>query len=291
MSRPQLIPGRVVSSTRTYQKRSTGGSRARTVPLDKIRLDGDTQSRKELDEDVIKQYGDLIAEGVEFPPLDVVFDGADYWLVDGFHRRWAAVKQKVKAFKCNVVQGTREDARWLSYGVNKDHGLPRTPADKVKAILAALKHPRGVKLSDRQIAAHVGVDHKTVGKYRTAKESSGEIPQIDSRTVTRGGTTYEQNTANIGIARQRDEACARASASGTGAAASSAPAKAHSPAAPVPDDDDDDRSWVNDHVAPAEPEGLFAEVRRIWERMTQAQRIQLPAMVTGWNEDAAERAA
>jgi hypothetical protein len=30
------------------------------------------------------------------------------------------------------------------------------------AVKAALQHPKGAELSDRQIAEHVGVDHKTV---------------------------------------------------------------------------------------------------------------------------------
>jgi len=32
-------------------------------------------------------------------------------------------------------------------------------------------------------------------------EASGEISQMPVRTVTRNGTTYEQNTANIGTRR------------------------------------------------------------------------------------------
>lgn len=85
-------------------------------------------------------------------------------------------------------------------GVNQAHGLRRTNDDKRKAVMAALRHPKGAKMSDTQIAEHVGVDVKTVGKYRSELESSMEIPEITTRTVTRGGKTYEQNTANIGKA-------------------------------------------------------------------------------------------
>ena len=51
-------------------------------------------------------------------------------------------------------------------------------------------------MSDNQIAEHVGVSDKTVAKYR--EDATSEIPKIKTRTVTRGGTTYEQDTANIG---------------------------------------------------------------------------------------------
>ena len=64
----------------------------------------------------------------------------------------------------------------------------------------ALAHERGAKLSDRQIAEHVGVDQKTVLKYRAEMESSEEIPQIETRTVRRGDQEYEQDTTNVGAA-------------------------------------------------------------------------------------------
>lgn len=161
----------------------------------KIRLDGQTQSRIALSEDVIVEYAGLMKGGYQFPPLLVVFDGASYWLVDGFHRRWAAVKAKVKDLKCIVLQGTRDDARWISYGANKDHGLPRSNPDKKRAVLAALKHPNGAKWSDGKIGEHVGVSQRMVTKYRqelTPTQKDSESPTREGRD---GRTT---NTANIG---------------------------------------------------------------------------------------------
>lgn len=173
----------------------SAGPRAKTIRLDKIRLDGDTQSRVSLDDDVIKEYTDLIKDGHQFPPLDVVFDGSDYWMYDGFHRRWGAIKAGKKEFKCRVIEGTREDARWLSYGANLDHGLPRNNEDKAKAVLAALKHPKGAKLSDSRIAQHVGVGQPMVSRYRKQLESTYSINKSDERTGRDGRTT---DTSNIG---------------------------------------------------------------------------------------------
>lgn len=174
-------------------RRSSAGSRTKTLRLDRIRLDGDTQSRVELNEDVIHEYADLLKSGHQFPPLLVTFDGKDYWLYDGFHRRWAAVRAKVKRFKCYVTKGTREDARWLSYGANLEHGLRRTIEDKQKAVIAALKHPRGIKLADSKIADHVGVSHSTVAKYR--QQLTCQLGKSDER-LGRDGRTI--NVANIG---------------------------------------------------------------------------------------------
>ncbi len=71
---------------------------------------------------------------------------------------------------------------------------PRT-VENASTVIAALKHPNGAKKSDRQIAEHVGVDHKTVSRYRSQLAPTGEIPQSPERTGRDGRTI---NTANIG---------------------------------------------------------------------------------------------
>jgi hypothetical protein len=129
---------------------------------------------------------------VEFPPIDVFFDGQDYWLADGFHRVGAALRVRPdQPIEAEVHQGTQSDAQWYSFGVNQTHGLRRTREDRTRAIREALRHPLGLKKSDRDIAHHIGVDHKTVAKYRTAMEirSVGETPQLKTR-IGRDGKNY-----------------------------------------------------------------------------------------------------
>lgn len=67
-----------------------------------------------------------------------------------------------------------------------------------RAVKAALAHPAGAGKSDSAIAKHVGVDHQTVANWREKMTVSCEVRKIESRTVTRGDFTYQQNTANIG---------------------------------------------------------------------------------------------
>ena len=164
-----------------------------------IRLDGGTQPRAQINQQICDEYGERMKAGEKFPAIDVFFDGENYWLADGFHRLQAySMAVPGEAIECNVYQGTLQDAQWHSYSVNKTHGVRRRKEDKERAVKLALQHPEGVKKSDSQIAKHVGVDHKTVAKYRAEMSASWEIPKIDNRTVTRGESTYEQNTAKIG---------------------------------------------------------------------------------------------
>ena len=151
------------------------------LAIEEIRLDGDTQPRAELDQAIVGDYADAMLGGAKFPPLEVFFDGANYWLVDGFHRRFAAERAELDTVDCQVIDGTLEEAQWYSYARNSDHGLRRSNADKKKAVLRALKHPKGAEMSDSAIAEHCGVNDKTVAKYRGELESTSEIPKLEKR--------------------------------------------------------------------------------------------------------------
>lgn len=165
------------------------------LELSKIRLDGGTQPRAQIDMLMVAEYADEIASGATFPPIVVFFDGSDYWLADGFHRHEAHKKLGLAEIDSEVKQGTLEDARWYSFGVNKSHGLRRTNEDKRRAVEAALQHPYASRFSDREIARHCGVSHQTVSNHRiTICQNLTDEPRI----VTRNGSTYPMQTGNIG---------------------------------------------------------------------------------------------
>lgn len=166
------------------------------LELNKIRLDGGTQPRAQLDMIVVNEYGNEIAAGATFPPIVVFFDGSEYWLADGFHRYHAHQVLGLAEIEAEVKQGTLEDARWYSFGVNKSHGLRRTNEDKRRAVEAALQHSYANRYSNREIARHCGVDDKTVARYR--ESICGNSADSDERIVTRNGSTYTMQTNNIG---------------------------------------------------------------------------------------------
>jgi len=168
----------------------------RKLKLGKIRIDGDTQPRAGINTTLVAEYATAMESGnADFPPAVVFFDGADYWLADGFHRWHAANKNDLDGIYCEIHNGTVDDARWYSYAANQTHGQRRSNADKEKAVKAALLHPKGAGMSDTSIAEHVGVDVKTVGKYRSELVSTMEIPESTSRQGRDGRTI---NTTNIG---------------------------------------------------------------------------------------------
>lgn len=167
------------------------------LDLDKIRTDGGTQTREELNSDTIAEYAELMEAGTKFPPVVAFHDGATYWLADGFHRYFAARRKGDGSIDCEVQKGTQRDAVLYSVGANAEHGLPRTNADKRKAVTMMLEDEEWKTWADREIARRCHVDHVTVGRLR--KELSGEVHQM--RTCQRGPNTYEIDTSNIGKSR------------------------------------------------------------------------------------------
>jgi hypothetical protein len=180
-----------------------------------IRIDLETQSRVTIDPAVVEEYVEAMQNGNVFPPIRIFCDQETdvYVLVDGFHRYFAWLK----AFPDTEIPVTVEfrstlEAQWTSFGVNKDHGLRRTNADKRKAVEGALLFDASIDneekfqteryefkhQSDRKIAEHVGVSHMTVNRVRAEMVASGTLLQMETRTVTRGDQIYQQNTANIG---------------------------------------------------------------------------------------------
>ena len=110
------------------------------IKLSDIRIDGGTQGRMVIDQQTVQNYVECMNEGDIFPPMDTVFDGATYWLVDGFHRYHAYMLVNKKDIEVNYKPGTLEEAQVMSFGVNGRHGKPRTNEDKRKVVLAALEH-------------------------------------------------------------------------------------------------------------------------------------------------------
>tara|TARA_Y100001933_G_scaffold254675_2_gene296677 strand:+ start:6681 stop:7412 length:732 start_codon:yes stop_codon:yes gene_type:complete len=175
-----------------------------TLQLNQIRIDGGTQPRVAIDEQVVADYAELYGSGFNLPPVTVFFDGANYWLADGFHRYWANKKIDCEYVFADIRQGTQRDAILYSVGANAKHGLRRTSADKRKSVLIMLEDEEWSQWSNREIAKQCGLSDKTVGATR--KSLSAEIPQIDSKPKTvkykRGGKTHKQKNSRKSTAHR-----------------------------------------------------------------------------------------
>lgn len=140
------------------------------IDINKIRIDGGTQSRKQVYEDTVAAYTELLLEGVEMPPVVVYNDGKDIWLADGFHRYHAHKRAAHRSINAEVINGTKRDAFIYSRGANAEHGLPRTNEEKRLVVTSMLDDIEYADGSDRDIAKICKVSHMTVGRIRKALE-------------------------------------------------------------------------------------------------------------------------
>lgn len=169
---------------------------ARMIPIGQIRIDGGTQPRTEINNQAVDEYEEAWEEGASFPPIEVVYDGKDYWVWDGFHRMHAYKRTRLMQVMANVREGTLADAKWLCLSANLTHGLRRTNADKRAAVEEALKQK--ADLSDRAIADHCGVSAPFVATVRGELQDQSTVNrlQLDTPRLGRDGRT--RDITNIG---------------------------------------------------------------------------------------------
>lgn len=139
----------------------------KSVKIDDIKIDGGTQQRESIDLAIVSEYAEAMRCGAKFPPVVAFFDGAQYWLADGFHRFHASKEAEFIDMLCDVHDGTNRDAKWYSLGANGGHGLRPTNADKRKSVMVALTDSEWSQLSDRDIAKQCKVSNVLVSKIRT----------------------------------------------------------------------------------------------------------------------------
>jgi hypothetical protein len=134
-------------------------------------IDAGTQIRSAIDEDMVKDYADSMKDGAVFPAIEVVFDGLENYLTDGFHRYHAHLKNGKASIEALVINGTLRDAKLRSYSANAMHGLSLTRAEKRKAVVAMLDDMEYCEWSNKAIARHCNVSAAWVGKLRTELEN------------------------------------------------------------------------------------------------------------------------
>jgi hypothetical protein len=144
------------------------------VAIDRIRTDGGTQTRAELNLEHVNELADALRSGTALPAVIVFYDGTDHWLADGFHRHAAAIAAVLGDIDADVRQGTRRDAVLFSVGANASHGLKRSNADKRRAVETLLRDPEWCQWSDRVVAKACGVVHEFVRRIRKERSAATE---------------------------------------------------------------------------------------------------------------------
>jgi len=168
------------------------------LKLSDISIDGGTQPRAAIDETTVAEYAEAMEGGDRFPAVKAVHDGVHYWLVDGWHRFYAAHRVGYLTIEADVITGSLEDAIWLSLGANRENlSLRRTNADKERAVTIALT--RWNKYTDGKLAEHIGVSREMVRRHRrqvatvatcAAPPTPGTVGELIPKREGRDGKSY-----------------------------------------------------------------------------------------------------
>lgn len=154
-----------------------------------LMLDPGLQIRVEMNVAQRQAYKEHLVAGGELPPVIAFRDQLNYWLADGWHRHGAHLDAGREVIPVDVRSGGRREAWLYALGANAENGLPRSQADKRRAVLAALGDPALGLESDRRIAEVCKVSHPFVGKVRaelrgenalraSAPEGQGDVPEL-----------------------------------------------------------------------------------------------------------------
>ncbi|MBW8040545.1 MAG: hypothetical protein FVQ85_11145 [Planctomycetes bacterium] len=176
------------------------------LPLKDIRTDGKTQQRP-VDDTVVARYAAMMKDGCVFPPVEIITDGKSNFLWDGAHRYFAHLKRDKKYIEVNIKEGTQRDAIYLSFSANKTNAFPRQPGTAKEIIKKILKDSEWSKMSQHDIARHVGCTqqyvHKIVKEIDEAIQQPGcqiesgsepenkVLPRPKAVKVKRGDAEYE----------------------------------------------------------------------------------------------------
>ncbi len=180
--------------------------KTKLLKLTDIRLDGNTQQRVQINDDIWQEYAESMRCGAKFPPITVFFDGASYWLADGFHRFHAQVAAEFLDAECNVIQGTKRDAQLYSFGANRSHGIRLTNADKNKSVVAMLSDKEWSEWTDEKIAKQCGVSREFVNRLRNKLKVTfqGVIrSQISSESQETRASENQRKQENVAVLSQK----------------------------------------------------------------------------------------
>ena len=156
----------------------------------KIITDAGTQSRVNIDGPTVSTYAERLSNGEVMPPLDVFFDGKQYFLAGGFHRYDAYVENNAKTVPCRVRNGDLEAAKKFSLGQNHSHGLPRSNADKKRCVTMA-RELYGADKSQVFLSELCGVSRNFVAEQINGKTTPSRKRKAPTKAPPVSGAASE----------------------------------------------------------------------------------------------------
>lgn len=162
--------------------------KTKSINISEIAIDGGTQQREKINEEIVAEYAEAMKCGAKFTPVTLFFDGVQYWLADGFHRYHASKAAEMLDILADVREGTKRDARLFSASANGTHGMRLSNADKRRSVLVLLLDKEWTQWTNRDISKHCHVSPAMVDKLRkelgeTKKPAAAKVPTVGTQST------------------------------------------------------------------------------------------------------------
>jgi hypothetical protein len=164
---------------------------SRTVALTEIQRDPALRVRVALSRERIAEFQAVMSnkDTQPLPPMECTEVGGELFLSDGWHRYEAHTALKHKTVEVRVRKGSKADAFRAACMADRYCALPRTKADKNRAVTLAL----GMNLwRDRFIADMLAVSPNFVGQVR--KRIQVDTPADNTPKIGRDGKLHPPKT-------------------------------------------------------------------------------------------------
>ena len=167
---------------------------SQSISLDELTFDSTYRVREYNDDGIISCYAECMEtedDLINFPPIEVYYDGDNYWVADGRLRCLAARRAGHEKIHALVTEGDQLGAFWAAIVANGRQGCGLSWRDKQRVVTSALRC--WPDYSDRAIAEAIGVSDHTVHRARTKMIEANEIENPEMR-VGRDGKLYPAYT-------------------------------------------------------------------------------------------------
>jgi hypothetical protein len=114
----------------------------------------------------VQEYAEAMERGEDFPPVRVVEDGKNRWLVDGFHTLAAYARLGKTMVPAEVVEGDLETAHREAWKANARRGAEYTPGDKRNKLLDLFRWQEWYEKPVRDVASLTGISYPFCSKVR-----------------------------------------------------------------------------------------------------------------------------
>lgn len=167
------------------------------VKISELSIDPDIQSRAGgLKPEVVAEYAERRLAGDVFLAVTAFQDDdGKTWLAEGFYRVASAQANGDEEIESCVYPGDRRDALLCSLMSNREHGLPRTDADKRRSLELLFGDPEWRSWSVNAIAEKLAISWNFVDKVKRELKAADTPTEV---TYERDGETRTMDTSKIG---------------------------------------------------------------------------------------------